>query len=221
MSVQEHHIAVRRTARYYTLGDPGAAELWFVIHGYGQLARRFLRRFEGIATGQRRIVAPEALNRYYSEQTPGFHTADARIGATWMTREDRAAEIDDYVAYLDQLYDTLLAASPVPPRRLVLLGFSQGTATACRWAALGTARFSELFLWAGYLPPELEPRPQLFAGARTTLVYGRHDGYTPPAKVKAQSEALEAGELEHDVVWYDGGHEIEPEPLRSLAARSG
>ena len=51
--VSEHHLSVARTARYYTLGEPGATEVWFVCHGYGQLAGRFLRRFEPIADGFR------------------------------------------------------------------------------------------------------------------------------------------------------------------------
>ena len=39
----EHRIQVRRSARYYTMGDAGSAqELWLVCHGYGQLAARFL-----------------------------------------------------------------------------------------------------------------------------------------------------------------------------------
>ncbi|HBD96841.1 MAG TPA: phospholipase, partial [Gemmatimonadetes bacterium] len=55
---QERHIEVPKTARYWVLGEDIVSpdELWFVLHGYRQLAARFLRRFEGIADGTRRIV---------------------------------------------------------------------------------------------------------------------------------------------------------------------
>ena len=101
--MQEHHLEVRRTARYHTLGESGAGEVWIVCHGYAQLARYFLRAFAAIDDGSRYIVAPEALNRYYHETAPGVHGPDARIAATWMTREDRDTEISDYIAYLDAL----------------------------------------------------------------------------------------------------------------------
>ena len=89
--MQEHHLAVAKTARYYSLGEPGPAtrQLWFVCHGYGQLAGRFLRHFEPLDDGSRVIVAPEGLSRFYLSESP----AERRVGASWMTREDRLVEI--------------------------------------------------------------------------------------------------------------------------------
>ena len=45
----EHQFATTRTARYYQLGALSAAtrRVWFVAHGYRQLARYFLRHFAG------------------------------------------------------------------------------------------------------------------------------------------------------------------------------
>ena len=62
--MEEHHINVPRTARYHTVGDGGTARaIWIVLHGYGQLARYFLRKFEGLDAGLL-IVAPEGLTRH-------------------------------------------------------------------------------------------------------------------------------------------------------------
>jgi len=216
----EHHIEVRRTARYYTLGPAPdtAREVWFVLHGYSQLARRFLRHFSRLDDGTRALVAPEALNRYYSEYEPGYHRPDARTGATWMTREDRLTEIADYINYLDQLYLTLLPpAAERSPQRLVLLGFSQGAAAAARWAAQGTARFSRIILWGGFVPSELARQPDLFHGSQLTLVCGRGDHYATPAAAHAESEALRAAGLAHRLSWYDGGHQIDATTLERLA----
>ena len=215
--MQERHIVVQRTARYYVRGEPGARELWIVLHGYSQLARRFMRRFHSIDTPDRCIVAPEALNRYYSEHAPGFHTPDARICATWMTKEDRDVEINDYIAYLDQLHTQLLAEWPTPPARTVLLGFSQGVATAARWGAHSPGRVDDILFWGGYLPPDLVRAAGLFGSARVRFVYGRRDGYTPPERVQPHSDALTAAGVAHEVVWFDGGHDIDAATLERLA----
>lgn len=100
----EHHIEVIRTARYWTLGpEEGAREVWYGLHGYRQLGRRFLRRFEPIDDGTRLVVAPDALSRFYVSSGSGRHGAESVVGGTWMTRDDRDAEIRDYVRYLDRL----------------------------------------------------------------------------------------------------------------------
>src|SRR5207245_2948078 len=60
------HIRVARTAPYEVLGsEKTAREIWFVLHGYGQLASSFIRAFAPLDDGTRLIVAPEALNRFY------------------------------------------------------------------------------------------------------------------------------------------------------------
>src|SRR2546423_15678273 len=101
--MQEHHIGVTRSARYFTLGTSSGEveEVWFACHGYGQLAARFLEKLRVLDDGRRHLVAPEGLSRFYLTEIP----SERRVGATWMTREDRVAEIADYVRYLDAVYD--------------------------------------------------------------------------------------------------------------------
>src|SRR6266571_4009811 len=147
--MQEHSLSTSRTARYFTLGHPSdARELWFVCHGYGQLASRFLERFRSLESQRRCIVAPEGLSRFYLTE----HATERRVGASWMTREDRLHEIDDYVRYLDALHAVVASAEA----RVTALGFSQGTATVCRWAAYGSARIDRLIVWGGEVPPDLD-----------------------------------------------------------------
>src|SRR3989475_8204908 len=100
--LQEHRISVTRTARYFTLGDPagGVEEVWFACHGYAQLAGRFLEKLRVLEDGRRYVVAPEGLSRFYLTESP----TERRVGATWMTREDRLSESDDYVRALDAAY---------------------------------------------------------------------------------------------------------------------
>lgn len=214
----EHHIRVAKTARYWTVGaapDPGS-EVWFVLHGYKQLARRFLRRFVGIAGPSRMIVAPEALSRFYISPEPGRHGPSSTVGATWMTREDREREIVDYVDYLDRLAESLDVAG----RSLTVLGFSQGVATATRWVVNGKVRPHRLLLWGDVSPPDLDLRsaPASLSAVDVTLVRGSSDRALAPDLVASEAERLDGAGIAYTTISYDGGHDIDPETLARLAA---
>jgi predicted esterase len=213
----EHRIEVPRSARYHALGEAGAGtrEWWIVCHGYGQLARWFVRHFAPLDDGTRLIVAPEALNRFYLE-TDGRHGPESRVGATWMTREDRLAEIDDHVRYLDLLYARIAAPLQLDEVRVVL-GFSQGVATVCRWASRSSHRIDDLVLWAAGVPPEMEIRPGLFGDARLTLVTGVDDPYAAGAALDRETARLEAGGLRHQTIRFAGGHHLDGDTLERIA----
>src|SRR5439155_683249 len=126
--MHEHHLSVSRTARYFTLGERSAAEaeVGFACHGYGQLAARFLEKLRVLDDGTRYLVAPEGLSRFYLSESP----TERRVGASWMTREDRLAEIADYVQYLDAVYQEVFGLLDRSQVTVHALGFSQGVATA-------------------------------------------------------------------------------------------
>ncbi len=136
---EQRHLIVPRSARFAIMGSFEAelAEVWIVCHGHGQLARRFLSRFLPLERPDRLFVAPEALSRFYLEPPrTGPRAALTPVGASWMTAEDREAEIDDQVNYLDLLHDHIFELIDRASVRLWVVGFSQGTATAARWVIL-------------------------------------------------------------------------------------
>ena len=220
----EHHIRVLRTARFRVLGDPAdAEEVWFVLHGYGQLAERFVRRFgglPGVAPGRRAVVAPEALSRFYVEDEGiGPHGPGSTVGATWMTRADRENEIRDYVEYLDRVAARALdparapgAGSPIDggARRVVVLGFSQGAATASRWVTYGRIRPSQLVLWGGGLAVDLDDeRARLaLAGVQVRFVVGRTDGWAD-GRAEESARRLASCGIATQRIDFDGGHRVE------------
>jgi len=214
----EHHLKIPRSARYFTLGESvgSPTEIWVVCHGYGQLAEQFLDAFAPLAEGPRLIVAPEGLSRFYLE--PGGHGPQSRVGASWMTKEDRLSEIDDYMGYLDALRGAVFAPAHRHGARLTVLGFSQGTATATRWVLRRNVRAERLILWGGLLPPDTD----LHTGAATlnaldlALVAGERDEYATPELLARQRVALEAAGVRHRVVTFEGGHRIDVDALRRL-----
>ena len=214
----EGRIEVARSARYFTLGDPAAAadEVWIVLHGIGQLASQFITYFADLDRGRRLIVAPEALNRYYTASI-SVPSSERPVGATWMTKEDRDAEIRDYVRYLDLLHARL--ASGIPNARVVVLGFSQGGATAARWTALGAARIDRVILWGALLPPDLDlsKASATFRGASLTYAIGNRDQYISAEMIEKERVRLAVSKMTAEIIEFEGGHSIKRSVLADLS----
>ncbi len=207
----EHHLLVQRTARYVTLGPSrNARSVWFVLHGYGQLAAYFLRHFQPLDDGSRLFVAPEALSRFYIQPY-------TRVGASWMTKEARQAEIDDYLGYLDAVYDRIFAEQDRATTTVTLLGFSQGATTASRWAALGRGRFDRLICWAGDLAHDLDLDAHGPALPPLTIVAGTDDEYIPPDRLAEVEARLQRHGLAYDLIRFEGGHRLHADTLLRLA----
>jgi len=212
-----HTLRVPRTVRAATLGTPAAASVWWVVlHGYGQLAADFIGNFAPLMTPDRCVVAPEGLSRFYVD---GMDEHE-QVGASWMTREAREAEIADYVRALDATIRHL--SGDDPPSSLCVLGFSQGAATASRWALLGDTAVDRLVLWGGAPARDLDLATHA-AALRTldlTLVAGTNDPYVSPARRQAAEERIRQYDIPVTVRTFDGGHRIDEALLQSLAQAS-
>lgn len=208
-------MAVQRTARYYTLGTVSLAtkNVWFVLHGYGQLAKYFIRRFDVVTDQETLIVAPEALSRLYVDAEYG------KIGASWITREDRDNEVVDYLAYLNKLYDEVLVHHDPATLHITIMGFSQGAATACRWLNAGHVRADRLMLWAGFFPHGTADviAPDKLANVAVQYVYGEKDEFIAqmpdPAAYLAQ---LKTDLPQMQIIPFDGTHVVDREVLTRL-----
>lgn len=218
--IRTAHLTVPRTARYAAFGpsSAAAAEWWIALHGYGQLAADFLAQCSALDNGRRLVVAPEALSRFY-QTGDAPSSAQMRVGASWMTREDREREIGDYLRYLDLLVASLSADVPTPPS-VHVLAFSQGTATASRWVASGRAPVARLVCWGGVIAPELDitsPAAPLRC-TRLQLVIGTRDKFAPPDVVARERARLDMAELAYEAITFDGGHRLDNATLQRLAS---
>lgn len=214
MAMTEHHLRVQRTARYHLLGNAGnAQELWVVVHGYGQLARFFLNNFNGMESEQRCIAAPEGLSRFYLD------AEHSRVGATWMTREERLLEVEDHVAYLDALVARMKEQAP-HGLRVNALGFSQGVATVSRWALKGNTPLQRMVFWAGSLPPELDQQTlTAWRNMHVDIVLGDRDEYAKAGDLEAMDRRLELAGVPRRSHRFSGAHKLEPVLLERLLSR--
>lgn len=216
----ERHLQVHRTARYYVVGEPGerTRDVWVACHGYGQLAESFADALAPLSGETRVVVAPEALSRFYLAEPLRPTRPDTPIGAAWMTREDRLNEIADYVAYLDAVTETV-CRELARDVRVSALGFSQGVATVCRWAALGRTRLARLVLWGGKIADDLpaDRGSRVFNGASVVMVGGRADTLVTPKIVQGERRKLEDRGIAVELLEFDGGHTLNSELLRRVA----
>ncbi len=183
--------------------------VWFVLHGYGQLAEYFIRKFEEIHDNETLIVAPEAMSRFYLDHESG------RVGASWMTREDRLHEIEDYVAYLESIQQEVFKDFSPENVHITVLGFSQGTATACRWVNHSEMKCDRLILWGGYFANgilELVEKERL-PPHDTHFVYGNKDEYLNQLNPAKYIGKLKAELPFVHILEYKGGHAIDAEVL--------
>jgi predicted esterase len=200
----EQHILFEQKRRFYQNNLEGKKKILIALHGYGQLAQFFYRKFSALSDNWG-ILIPEGPHRFYIEGTAG------RVGASWMTKEWRAQDIDDNIAYLQQLIENVRTA--YPHATFHLLGFSQGGATAARFYERCPELFSQLILWASIFPPDLEK--QAFPiNKKLDFVLGTQDPYFDLAsQTKVLSEYRDLGFKTHT---FQGPHDLDQLTLSTL-----
>lgn len=182
-----------------------------ILHGYGQLAEFFIRKFQGFDSSDRLFVAPEATNYGYLRGFAG------RVGANWMTKHERELAIENNHRFLDQLMEDLLSQYQDKPK-IYVLGFSQGGATATRWASRWSGEVDQLVLWAGGFAQDmvLEAAREKFSKTKFTLVIGDQDEFVTPESIEIQQELTEKLEKDVKKLTFAGGHEIDVEMLSKI-----
>ena len=206
-----------KTGRVYTLEPSGPVhEAWFVLHGYGQLGQYFIRHFAPLADDHTLVVAPEALHRFYLEGVYG------RVGASWMTKEARESDIHDYVRYLDGVYREVQNRFDLSEAKITALGFSQGSATVCRWLAGRNSMAHQLILWAGAMPPDMNfvVDRALFNRLNIRFVMGTRDQFADSRVVQQHRDFLDEKDIRYTFWSFEGKHEIPPEVLLKVAGRA-
>ncbi len=213
----EHHVDFTFSGRYFTHGDKTTAtQLWFVLHGYGQLAQYFIRKFRALEQQNIYVVAPEGLSRFYLEDiSQRLLSGNNRVGATWMTREDRLTDIRNYNTFLNTVFEKEF----IEGAQITVLGFSQGAATASRWASEGTIAFDRLILWGGMLPPDFELPRQMEVLTRKEIIFvkGLDDPFVTDERYAAMNQLSSKLGITPQVVEYKGGHDIDETTLLNIA----
>ncbi len=195
--MQALDVAFQFSARYYKAGtlNKQTRQLWFVLHGYGQLAQYFIRKFRTLEDHGICVIAPEGLSRFYLEDVSSrVQSGNNRVGATWMTRENRLADIQNYLQYLNAIYTTEVPADNKIP--VTILGFSQECRDGYTMGLESKVAIRPITFMGGNFPPDIDfaSGKLAFKNKTTSIVYGAADPFLKDdrfAEMKLLSEKLE------------------------------
>ena len=214
MKFNGNNIKIEKTARYFVNEIKGKIlkNVWIVIHGYAQLAEEFLAEFEFLDDDSALIVAPEGLSKFYFRN---------KIGASWMTKEDRFNEIEDYLNFLEKLVNQLKNKFDLSDAKFNLLGFSQGVHTATRFFINSGQKFDNLFLCSSDFPKDAD-----FEKLKTKLeysnmyfIYGLKDEIVKQERYSESVELLNKSNIDFSIVTFNGGHKIDRESILKLLTK--
>jgi predicted esterase len=202
--LKEVHIEFSQKRRYYTNELKVKSKILVALHGYGQLAQFFARKFAAFDQSFG-IIAPEGPHRFYLEGSSG------RVGASWMTKEWREQDIEENTDYLLALIEKVKAENTAA--RIYLLGFSQGGATAARLYQSCPDLFEKLILWASVFPPDVSVQDFEKAG-NLHFAIGNLDPYFLEAQ---KGEVLQTyRNLGFKIHEFEGKHDIDPTTLSKI-----
>lgn len=205
-----HHITTQKTARIFTFGTltEKTKNIWLVAHGYGFSAEYFIKKFEELDPNENFVIVPEAINRFYLKDLNG------RVCACWMTTVERENEIEDYISYLDKVYETLILQEKA---KIIALGFSQGAATIGRWAMKTRNKLNNIVFWGGSIPEECVAEPAKLNALYPYILVGDEDEYITAEKRETVMKTLLNNNVIFSHIFYKGGHAILTEPLMQLS----
>lgn len=210
--MKTYYVQTTKTARYYTLGElnNSTEEIVFVFHGYAQFAKEFIQNFTSVESQTRFIIAPEGLNKFYFKD---FH---GKIGASWMTKEDRENEIQDYLTFLDNIYKQF--SSKINKEiRITLFGFSQGGATASRWFVKSGLPNTSLILWGSSIPPDIDYNLlRKTLSSKIKIVIGDDDEFISEEDINTDAARLHKEKIDFELIKYRGKHNVQPGQLKEL-----
>jgi len=213
--ITEHHIPVTKSARYFVLKpETKPVALVYALHGYKQLGPYFIKQFQALANQGAVVVAPEGLHRFYINGYSG------RVGASWMTKENRETDIKDYLNYLNAFHQEIQKEYRDFP--LHLLGFSQGGATACYWIGASDIDFKSLILYASVFPDDFdfEVNGERLTKMKRIIAFGDKDQFAPEETIEEKLNWLKQKKVEPELLRFAGGHEIIDAVLLDIWAKA-
>ncbi len=122
---------------------------------------------------------------------------------------------------LEKFLNSCMTRYPIDPRKLVVLGFSQGGAMAYQLALSDPERFAALVVLSSWLSEEVidAVKPPASCQNLPTLVqHGSEDGLIEVARARESVEILRSLRVPVTYREYDMGHEINTRSLTDLSA---
>jgi phospholipase/carboxylesterase len=189
------------------------------LHGWGASAMDLLSLAPNLGLGQFMVICPQGeveVSRGGFPPGYGWFDLESQGG---LNLAPRIEEIMAALSRLTEFFDEALKRYPIDPKRLVVLGFSQGGAMAYG-LGLGTpSRFKGLAALSSWLEPELAKKvihSVGYEGLRALVHHGLHDPLVDVSKARESVDILRSIKIRLTYQEYDMGHEISDQSLVDL-----
>jgi phospholipase/carboxylesterase len=185
------------------------------LHGWGASAHDLIGLAPVLNRGEALVLSPQGPVTLRMSEGP--------VGYGWYRlREGVQGSPEDFARASALVRGFLEAAQeryPIDPRKIVLLGFSQGGALAFDLALRDSSRFAGLVALSCWLPEPLAAEIQpdsAHAGLPVLVVHGTEDPMVPIARARQSRQRLNALGVGLTYREYEMGHEINADALRDI-----
>lgn len=209
----EKRIDLTLTAPYHTYGNLTTSTKTIIVafHGYGQLAKYFIQKFDFLDEEKCYVIVPQGLSKFYLKN----HT---RVGASWMTKENRLLDLKNQLHYVQTVFEAETQGVDWAKVRLIILGFSQGVATVSRWATANKILFDKFIVYAGQIAYELTEKDFDFKKSKSEVIclLGDNDQFYNGENVPKFEAGFKAVFPKGKFEIFEGKHEILREVLKQF-----
>lgn len=200
---------------YQPAGD-GPFPTVLTLHGRGANAFDLLGLAPYLCSGKFLMICPQG-----PLETP---IGPEAVGYAWYPMSNGGApDVEAMLSSqkkLQAFLDECLKSYPIDPKKLVVLGFSQGGVMAYSLALANPERFAALAVLSSWLPKELLPRLNVTDAVQSlpTLVqHGTQDPMIEVARARSSVEMLRQLRVPLTFREYPMGHEISARSLAELS----
>ena len=210
----KHNISFEFSSSYITYNKltDKTENIWIVFHGYGQLSKYFIRRFDVLEGDKNYIIAPQGLSKFYVDED------FKNVGASWLTKEDKESDLLNQQKYLIKLMDELKSKIDFSKIKINLFGFSQGVSAFTRLLINYNMKIDNIIIWAGWVPDEFfNINKDVLKDTNLFFVVGNKDKYYNNPIIKGYIEKFKKTlNKEIDYFVFDGGHIVDRKVLKKI-----
>jgi len=186
-----------------------------VLHGWGASAHDLLGLAPVLHAGRALVLSPQG--------PLAFDIGQGMAGHGWFQiGTERPPGVEDIEASADQVRGFLDAAQeryPIDPRKIVVMGFSQGGVIGYDLVLRNPARFAGLMALSSWLPEDLDqsiPKQDEHDNFPALVVHGTQDQMIPVTRAQESRKRLISRGLDITYREYEMEHTIAPEALREI-----
>lgn len=185
------------------------------LHGWGASAHDLLGLAPILHAGQALVLSPQGSLAFdIGQGMAGYGWFQIGAGAAPGVR-DIEKSADEVRRFLDAAQERY----PIDPRKIVVMGFSQGGVIGYDLVLRDPARFAGLMALSSWLPEDLDqsiPKQDGHENFPVLVVHGTKDPMIPVTRAQESRERLIARGLGLTYREYEMEHTIAPEALRDI-----